>query len=227
MRKKVQTLRHVAILFLTVLIFTTGILIGGDIEQLRVQNLYTQLQDQDLGLQTLVTETQYLDYLLTQNQVKNSTVTCDSVKGSFYSSISHLDDSRLKLEAYINTAKVEEEQYQRLKRYYENMQINYWLLANRISTQCGNLNTILYFYAEKKLCPSCEDQGTHLSYVKAKLGDEVLIFSLDANKQGAIELLAQTNQVYDRELPVLVINDDIYGFLENEAVFEVLNITNN
>ena len=219
MRKQINIVRHLSILFLTVLIFLVGILIGGDIEQLRVQGLYTQLQTQDLVYQNVVTEGNYVDYIVGLKEEGNN-ISCKSIKGAYYTSITHLDDARLKLESYINTAKVKEEEYQRLKGHYSNLQINYWILANKINGMCeGNMNPILYFYADKKDCPACEDQGTHLSYVKAKLGDDILIFSLDSKKDGPIQLLTQKYDVKYRELPVLVIDEEIKGFSTNEEVF--------
>jgi len=196
MREKVKFVRHIGVLFLTVIIFVVGILIGGDVEQLRVQNLYTQLQEQDLDYQNILTEGDYIDYLVTQKEAGKN-VSCDTIKGAYYTSIGNLDDSRLKLEGYINTAKVKEVEYGRLKDHYANLQINYWIAAKRISGLCEDkINTILYFFAEdKKECPACEDQGVHLSYVKQKLGDDVMIFNLNAQDIGATFLIGQQYEV--------------------------------
>lgn len=228
MRKKLNALRHLGILLLTVMIFIVGILIGSDVEELRVQNLYTQLQEQDLNYQNIVTESNYIDYLVNLKTKNNKSVTCDMIKGAYYTSIRNLDDSRLKLENYINMAKVKEEEYDRLKQHYANLQINYMVLSKKINSMCeGNMNPIIYFYGDKKDCPACEDQGIHLDYVKRKLKDDVLIFSLDAEKEGAIKLLAQQYEVKYRELPVIVIEEDIYGFMQNEEVFSKLCEYNN
>lgn len=226
MRTKINKLRHFSILFLTIIIFVIGVLIGGDVEQLRVQNLYTQLQEQDLDYQNLVTESSYINYL-TDSKEYGKNISCDLILGSYYYSIVNLDDSRLKLENYINTGSVKEEEFARLKEHYSNIQINYWLLANQIQNLCPNekLNIILYFYDEDKKCPSCEDQGVHLSYVKQKLKDNVLIFSLDSQKEGPIKLLKQRYGVDSREKPVLVINNEIYGFSNNNEIFDILNIS--
>ena len=75
----------------------------------------------------------------------------------------------------------------------------------------------------KKKCPACEDQGIHLSYVKQKLGDDILIFAFDSqSSSGALKLLSQRYSVSERELPVLVINNEIYGFMSNSQIFNVL-----
>jgi len=222
MREKLNFLRHASILVLTIIIFTIGVFIGNNVEQMRVNQLYTDLQEQDLMYQNIVTESTYLDYLISLKE-QGGNIDCNAIKGNYYTSIINLDDSRLKLEAYINNAKVKEEEYQRLKDHYANLQINYWILANRIDNVCsGNMNPILYFYDEKKKCPACEDEGTHLSYVKAKLTDNVLIFSLDVQKEGAIKLLSQRYGVKEREMPVLVIDEKVYGFSTNNEIFAIL-----
>lgn len=222
MREKLNLLRHFSILMLTIIIFTIGIFIGNNVEGLRVEKLYTDLQQQDLAYQNIVTESNYISYIVSLKE-QGEDIDCNTIKGNYYTSIANLDDSRLKLEAYINNAKVKEEEYSRLKDHYANLQINYWILANRIDNICdGNMNPVLYFYAEKKKCPACEDQGTHLSYVKAKLKDDVLIFSLDTEKEGAIKLLNQRYEVNQRELPVLVIDEKVYGFSSNDEIFSIL-----
>ena len=222
MRKKVNKLRHLSILFLTIIIFTLGVLIGGDVEQLRVQNIYTQLQEQDVEFAGLVTQGAYIDYLVS-SKVSGSNVSCDIIKGAYYKSIVELDNSRIKLENYINKGSVEEDDFYRLKTHYSNVQISYWMLAEKINNLCdANMNPVLYFYAEDKKCPTCDDQGVHLSYVKQKLGDDVLVFSLDAERGGAIGLIAQSYDVYSRELPVIVVNEEIYGFSTNEELFNIL-----
>lgn len=228
MREKIKIIRHIAILFLTVIIFSVGVFIGGDIEQLRVQNLYTQLQEQDLDYQNIVTESNYIDYLVSKKEFGENS-SCDTIKGAYFSSIDNLDKSRLKLESYINTARVKEEEYQRLRDHYSNLQINYWVMANRISNLCEEeINTILFFFSEdKKICPECEDQGVHLTYVKQKLKEDVLIFSLDAEDQGPISLVSRNYDVGNRELPVLIINEETFGFKNNEELFNILNISFN
>lgn len=226
MRQKINILRHISVLLLTIMIFTIGIFIGTTVEQQRVQNLYTNLQEQDLKYQNLVTEDNYLNYLISLNKTTNSNKSCNSIKSAYYTSIINLDDARLKLENYINQGDVKTIEFSRLKDHYSNLQINYWITANRINNLCvGSMNPILYFYADKKKCPACQDQGTHLDYVKSKLGDGVLIFSLDSRKEGPIKLLAQKYDISHRELPVLVINDKIYGFKTNDEIFKILNIS--
>ena len=112
------------------------------------------------------------------------------------------------------------------------------MLANRISNLCNsNLNTILFFYAEKDKCKECEDQGVHLNYVKQKLGDDVLIFSLDSQKEGPTQLLKQKYGIDTNNLPAVIVNEEKLGFSNNRIIFnklcetglqnEVCKLTNN
>ncbi|NQZ84866.1 MAG: hypothetical protein HRU03_04035 [Nanoarchaeales archaeon] len=221
MRQKVNVLRHIGVLLLTNIIFFLGLFIGNTVEEMRVEVLYSQLQDQDLDYQKMLVESQYIDYLIDTKTQNN--VTCDTISGAYFTSIENLGDSTIKLEQYLNNANSNEEDYQRLKDYYSNVQVTYWLLAQKIENLCqANMNTILFFYGDKKKCPSCEDQGVHLTYVKQKLKDDVLVFSFDAEKQGAIKLISQNYQIQGRELPSLIINGELHSFMSNEQIFEVL-----
>lgn len=223
MRKKINFLRHFSVLIITIIILTLGIFIGNNVEDKRVKYLYTNLQEQDLDYQQILTESNYINYLT--NQKKTGTnISCKSLIGAYYTSIEKLDNSRLKLENYINQVNFKEEEYQRIKNHYENLQINYWILANKIKSLCPNSNMypILYFYSDKEKCPQCEDQGVHLNYVKSKLKDNVLVFSLNVKKEGPIQLLAQQYDIFNKETPIIIINQKSYSFLENSQIFQIL-----
>lgn len=222
MRRQIKVMRYLGVLLLTIMIFVLGIFLGNTAGELRVENLYTQLQSQDLEYQSIITESAYIDYIVSLKE-QNDNVSCELIKGAYYTSISNLDDSRIKLENYINGGSVKVDEFARLKDHYSNVQINYWILANRIGNLCGgNMNTILYFYQDDKKCPECEDQGVHLSYVKAKMKDEVLVFSLDLERLGPTQLLAQKYNAYEKGTPVLVIDEQVYGYSTNEELFKIL-----
>jgi len=222
MRQKINLIRHLGILFLTIVIFFLGVFINSHVEDLRVQALYTQLQAQDLDYQNLMTESNYINHLISLKNTNNN-VSCDLIKGAYFTSISKLDDSRIKLEEYINSGKVKQDEFYRIKSYYSNIQINYWMMANSISSLCNsNLNTVLFFYADKDKCKECEDQGVHLSYVKSKLKDDILIFSLDSQREGPIQLLKQKYEIDSNNLPSLIINEEKIGFSTNQEIFKKL-----
>lgn len=220
MREKINHIRHISILFLTILIFFFGILIGGNIEDKRIETLYTQLQEQDLAYQNVLTESKYITSLIE----KDESISCDLIIGAYFTSISNLDSSRLKLEQYISTASVKQDEYYRLQGHYSNLQVTYWLLGNQILNLCekANFETILYFFDERKNCPACQDQGVHLNYVKQLFKDDVLIFSFNVQREGVVRLLSQRYYVFSRETPVLVIGDEVLGFSSNQEIIDIL-----
>ncbi len=224
MREKINVLRHLAVLFLTVIIFFLGVFIGSNVEELRVESLYTNLQEQDVEYQNIVTENTYIEYLLSQNQQNNSQVSCDIVEKAYFTSIGNLDDSRKSLENYLATASSNEEEFYRLESHYANTQLNYLILAQRISKLCDQkINTIVYFYGNDEICPECEDQGVYLTYVKQQLQDDVLVFSFDISKEGPVELLKhQYNITSNGQLPRVVVNDEKLGFSTSQEVIDTL-----
>jgi hypothetical protein len=221
MRRRAKTLRHLSVLFITLIIFALGILIGNTTESLRVQHLYTQLQEQDLEYQNILTESEFLDYLLSLSTTDG--VSCQLLLDTFSSSINHLETSRIKLENYLNAAEVKEEELLRLKDQYAGLQINYWIMNEKITSLCGpEILSILYFYTDDNECGLCEDQGIHLSYVKEKLGKKVLVFSFDAGRAGPISLLMKNFNVSSNEVPTLVIQGDKFGFNNNKNILNIL-----
>lgn len=220
MREKVNHIRHISILFLTIIIFFFGVLIGGNVEDKRIETLYTQLEEQDLAYQNVVTESRYISKLLESE----SNVSCGVIEGAYFTSINNLDDSRLKLEEYINSASVRQEEYYRLQGHYSNLQTTYWILANDILDMCNSssFETILYFYDDDTNCPSCQDQGVHLNYIKQVLQDDVLIFSFDIQREGIVKLISQQYDIFNRETPSIVIGEEVYGFSTNEEILNYL-----
>lgn len=224
MRRQVNWVRYFGILILTIIIFFLGTFIGSSVEEAQVANMYTQLQEQDLSYQNVVTERTYIRHLLDQGVAENRSVSCEALVGAYETSISSLEDSRLKLESYLDTASSQQEAFYRLRNHYANLQIEYWMLAQEVNRLCPkSFDTVLYFFSEDdEECPACQDQGVHLSYVKQKLKDKVMIFSFSVDSQGAATLLKQRYDVSQRNLPVVVINEEINGFLTNEEVFTKL-----
>ncbi len=220
MERRISTARYVIVFFLTAIIFSLGIFIGGALEELRVKALYSSLQEQDVEYNDVLTERYYIEYLV--NQV-NKKVDCNFLMDAYRESIRHLDVAREKLDSYMDSSFIQEKQYEMIKGRYADLQINYWLLFKKIKALCpSDSYSILYFYKEGKGCPKCEDQAVHLMYVKQKLQGKLMLFSLDADRDGPNQLLVKRYHLHDREFPVLIINDTVYGYMTNEEIFNLL-----
>lgn len=224
MREKINRLRHLGVLFLTLIIFFLGVFIGGNVEDLRVESLYNQLQEQDLDYQNIATESSYIDFLISQNEQNGSLASCNTIESAYFNSINNLDLSRKKLESYLGTSTNNEDEFNRLKGHYANAQVNYLMLAQKISSLCDEkLNVIVYFYADDDTCPSCEDQGVYLTYVKQRLQEDVLVFSFDVNREGPVQLLkTHYNITTKKGLPVLIVNGEELDFSTSDEILNVL-----
>ena len=224
MREKINSLRHLGVLFLTVIVFFLGVFISGNVEDLRVESLYNQLQEQDLEYQNIVTESSYIEFLLSQKEKNSTQYSCEQLEKTYFTSIDNLDEARKDLESYISTASKNEEEFSRLESHYANTQINYLMLAQRFSQICKEkINTVVYFYSDDDdICPSCEDQGVYLTHVKQKLQDKVLVFSFDVNKEGPVQLLKTNYNVSVTSLPRVVVNGEKMGFSTSDEVLNLL-----
>ena len=72
------------------------------------------------------------------------------------------------------------------------------------------------------ICKAMQSTGIYLDYVKKKMKDDILIFALDGDKEGPTNLLAKTYDLENRQLPVLVIGEEIVEFSDSDEIFEIL-----
>ncbi|MCK4428827.1 MAG: thioredoxin family protein, partial [Candidatus Aenigmarchaeota archaeon] len=114
-----------------------------------------------------------------------------------------------------------EEEYVKIKKNYMLLLVNYWLIAKKLESTCGdNTPKLIYFYSNKK-CDDCKAQGIILDSVK-KEHEEIMVFSMDKDIDlSTIRLIAGIYNV--TEVPSLVINDETYnGFMNKKEVEEAL-----
>jgi len=72
-------------------------------------------------------------------------------------------------------------------------------------------------------CPECNDQGIYLDYVKKVLQDDILIFVFDRENGGSpVELIAQSYNISSNNLPGIIIQEESYGFISSDEIFDVL-----
>lgn len=221
-QRKISRVKFILVALNTLMIFLVGIFFGQQLERARLDMLYNELSTQNLDYQNLMTEYEYISDLINTRNLDN--VTCSMIENTYYTSISHLDNARIKLENYLNSAEVNQKDYSILRNRYSDVQINYWILGNQIKKACNSgFVTILYFFGNKKVCPECDDQGMYLSYIKQKFGDKVMVFALDsAQKGGPVRLLVNRYEVTNSTLPAVVINDKVYGFLTSDKVQSII-----
>ena len=94
-------------------------------------------------------------------------------------SLGEVAEAQKKVDLYMKESSAKS--YIEIKRDYVLAQIRYWLLNKRITESCTMDNVaILYFYSNRD-CPECSAQGIILSYLKEKLKDKLLVFSIDSD----------------------------------------------
>jgi hypothetical protein len=212
--RKISKTRYVSAALLTFLIFFFGLLLGFFFENVRISKMYEELQVKKIEFTDLNLQNKYIDYL-------SDSSNCDAMYGLYYKSMEDLDDKRIQLENYYNMAKIKTDEYLNLKKEYTISSLEYWLLAEKLKNQCNSdYSIILYFYGTEQQCEKCDDQGVHLSYIKKMLNDKVLVFALDSNMKGTIDLLKETLDV--KSLPTVIINDKKFNYINNVEILDEL-----
>ena len=80
---------------------------------------------------------------------------------------------------------------------------------------------IIYFYADKKTCPLCEDQGYILTYFREKY-PFLRVYSFDYNLElAALKTLKSVFRLKG-ETPIMVINNDVYYGYKNKDELETI-----
>lgn len=206
---------YVSALFLTVVIFVMGLLLGLVIEGKRVAFV-----EQADNIQKLNFESLHLQFLyLASIEGRES---CPAFSAALGSHIKDTEKVRERLEGYIATGVAYNDEFEILKREYAISQLNYWILSKKTKKLCGtDFVTILYFYSEK--CPECENQGFVLDYMKKRFGEKILIFALDRDfsEEPVIPVIVTTYNV--SASPTIVIEDDVFaGFQSKNSLLEVV-----
>lgn len=113
--------------------------------------------------------------------------------------------------SYLETQQgVNQDELNRLKRYYTLLQIKDLLLMQQVANKC-NLKpvNILYFYSNKGDCSDCIEQGYALTGLSQKY-PTLRVYSFDYNiGLAALQTLVDIHDVKN-ELPALVINNKVY-----------------
>ncbi len=208
--KKFKFSRYIAVLFFTLLIFGSGFLLSDYITKKRIAQL-NDLQ-QNLRTDILSVETQFS--ILSQAPCSNlneSTLT------------NELYNISQKLTSVGTSLGEDDSKFLELKKYYSILEIKHWLLLQKTAKECKiPMTFIIYFFADKKTCPQCEDQGYILTYFREKY-PFLRIYSFDYNLElAALKTLKSVFRLKD-ETPTMVINNDVYyGYKSKDELETIL-----
>lgn len=210
MRKKLDTRKFVIVFIFTATIFFFGALLGfvTSSEKLDdVRNMQNTLRSDTLDLETL--------YAVLENNP------CEFVNTTPLSD--QLYDIAKRLDFMESQLGKNNEDVLQLKKYYSILQLRQWMFEERVQETCfENKSIILYFYNNKPgECPSCEEQGFILSYIREKYPD-TSIYSFDVRTESeAVQALVRR---YVDTVPTLVVNEEVIeGFQSRDAIETILS----
>ncbi len=214
--RKPNTRFYVTAGIITLFIFSFGVLLGVVIEGERLSYLESKYNEEKLNYESLQTQYLYLSYLPSSQRNES----CSAFSTTLNTYLNKTEDTRIRLENYVEKGNIRAEDFKTLKREYVLSQINYWTLSSKTKELCGkDLVTLLYFHS--KACGSaCSNQGKILDYMKKIFGDKLLIFAFDSDfEEPMISILKETNNV--TETPTIVLEDKKYvGFTSKDVLLK-------
>jgi len=209
--KEVDRMKYFAVFLLTVIIFSSGVLLGAHLTNKKVGTLADI--EATLRLQTLGAEVQYEILIGNPCQFVNSTPLAEDL----YELSEKLD--------YLESLLGEDnENVKRLKEQYSLLEVRHWLYIRKTNTECGTNNTaILYFYSNEGDCPKCEEQGYVLTYLRKK-HPNLRVYSFDVNLDNAA--INTIKNIYEvKAAPTVIIGAIVYPqFMTRTAMEESLKI---
>lgn len=215
-KREISFKRYIIAAIITFLIFSLGIMLGLIMDYERLSYLEKTSKVEDLNYKSL-----QLQYLYITN-LENTESSCSILKAALKNSIEDLSYSLDQYEKYEKDSQINKKDYEIVARDYLLDNIRYWIFSKRTKEVCDNdVINVLYFYS-LNTCPICNNQGTILSYFKAKLEDQILIFPINVDlDEDFIKILKLQYNV--TSLPTIIINDDKYeGVVSREKLSQII-----
>lgn len=205
--------RYATAFIFTCLIFVIGIFVGNFFSDDRVDYLKDLAYKQQLDYRSLELQSLYISSFEISNE------SCLAFKKVLERSLEDVASAQSKVEMYMKQEN--DKRYGDIKREYSMAQIRYLLLDKKLREICDfDTVPLLYFYSDKE-CPDCNPQGTILTYLKEKIQNKLLIFSLDVDfaDEPLIDLFELRYNV--TEVPSILINDTLHeGIILKEDILK-------
>lgn len=199
--RTLRTNRYVAAIVITLVIFVLGFILGAATSERKILEIEQLSRQQEADFSSLQFQFSYLE-----NVPKEQS--CVVLSRTLESNLKTLGPSLKKIEGYEASGDVKNPDYVLLKRKYTIANLRYWLLAEKSKQLCGTDEvSMLYFY--ERGCKQCNDEGYILEQLKQRLGDNLLIFPIDASvEEPVIDILRAQYKIYG--FPSLVIDGKTY-----------------
>jgi hypothetical protein len=211
MRKQLDKRILITALIITTMIFVSGVIVGINLNQQKVDIIYSSLIDVNRELENFQIETLFF-------KTFGENATCPLLNSRLSYINKQTNDLGNKLELYRGNTKEKDDTYIKLRSEYTRITITYWLLAKEMRESCHNTDyiTTVYFFSEN--CADCDSQSFILTYYKEILGDKLLNFAIDTTyPEPSLEVLKNYYNI--NEYPTLVIEDNKYvGLVDKEKM---------
>jgi len=152
----------------------------------------------------------------------NSTFSCNILKGNLYNIASEMQDLGRQLTS--SDLASSEVNYQQLNDQYTYVRVEYWLLANKINSMCGNdLVTIMFVYPGSGGTQSIVE-GDELSFLAYK-NDSLVVSAIDGNLNlSVVSILLKSYNISNASLPALIVNDRYVqsGFVNTSQIENII-----
>lgn len=215
MEKRINSVKYIAVLSITTLVFVLGILLGNYLASLRVmdvEHLQTKLTTQLMGLELR-------DELLKHGSLCNL---------SWWSLGKEKVDMGYKMIALEKRLGKEDEEVLRQKETYQLLELRILLLLQQIKGECKkDINILIFFYTNKQddslgSAKLSEDEGFVLDTIYSENESNVNIFSFDINTENpALNMLKEIYGI--KAVPSLVINENVYlGIISKKQIEDIL-----
>jgi len=205
--RKVSTKRFLLTFVLVAFVFLIGISVGNFLTSERTSYLEDIAYKQKLDYESLQLQSLYLD-------INANNASCSVFSNILETSLEDVGAAQAKVDLYIKDSN--KESYTEIKRDYLLVQIRYWLLNQKIKLNCkSDQVSVLYFYSNDD-CIECGAQGTILTYLKEKLGDRLMVFSLDSDftEEPVVNIIKKSYNI--TQVPSIVVEDKTFGKLVNK-----------
>ncbi len=193
-----STKKYLLAFFLTLLVFSGGIVVGVVLENARLSSAEQITLKEKVNLRSLQ---------LQHNYIGSGITDCKTLNTILENNINELGKKVGTIIEYEKKAVFNQKEFNLQLQDYFLTEIQFYFLAQEIEKKCPQNNVkILYFYDENK----DDTQGDILAYLKKRFGGRLLIFSL--NSQFPQEPMIRTLLTYYNitQYPAVVIEENVF-----------------
>lgn len=208
--------------FVTVLIMTSILFLGSGLSDHKVNSLREDVKQIEVEQRSHSLGLQLAESVEGQK--------CEAMRSWMESSVPEIQNLRQEVAAYESSSKVENNEYELVKKRYMNLVIQNLIEVRQMEERCAeNRVKIVYIYT-KNDCGRCDDQGTVLTYYRRNYDEEVLVHPLDTDlEMKSIQFMEDFYGI--EQYPSLIVEGEVYqGFQNREKlgniIEENLNQTN-